>query len=82
MKLLKITQVRSVNGAIYAHRSTVRALGLRKIGQTVYHNDTPQVRGMVHSVNYMVSLEEVSEKPKEIIKEKKSGYKVVKAKKA
>lgn len=37
---------------------------------------------MVHSVNYMVSLEEVSEKPKEIKKEKKSGYKIVKAKKA
>jgi large subunit ribosomal protein L30 len=80
MKVLKITQVRSVNGAIFAHRSTVRALGLRKIGQSVYHNDTPQLRGMVHSVNYMVSMEEVSEKPKEVKKEKKSGYKVFKAK--
>ena len=82
MKLLKITQVRSVNGTMQPHRDTVRTLGLRKIGQTVYHTDTPQIRGMVHSVSYLVSMEETGEKPKEVKKEKKSGYKIVKAKKA
>lgn len=82
MKFLKITQVRSTNGAIFAHRDTVRTLGLRKIGQTVYHNDTPQVRGMVNLVKYMVSCEAVDKKPEVVKKEKKTGYKVTKAKKA
>ena len=82
MKLLKIKQVRSVNGTMQSHRDTVRTLGLRKIGQAVYHTDTPQIRGMVHAVNYLLSMEETSEKPKESKKEKKTGYKIVKAKKS
>lgn len=82
MKHLKITQVRSTNGAIFAHRHTVKALGLRRIGQTVYKKNTPQVRGMVDSVFYMVTCEEVSDIPKVEAKQKKTGYKVVKAKKS
>ncbi|MBX7151159.1 50S ribosomal protein L30 [bacterium] len=80
MSLLKITQVRSLNGAMEKHRATVRTLGLRKIGQTVYHNDTPQIRGMVESVRYIVSCESVNEKPKAQPKAE-AGYKVIKAKK-
>jgi large subunit ribosomal protein L30 len=82
MKFLKIKQVHSVNGTMQSHRDTVRTLGLRKIGQTVYHKDTPQIRGMVHAVSYLVSMEEASEMPKEVKKEKKTGYKVIKAKKS
>jgi large subunit ribosomal protein L30 len=36
----------------------VRALGLRKIHQTVEHNDTPDVRGMLHKVRHLVEVEE------------------------
>ena len=39
------------------HRATVRGLGLRRIRQTVELKDTPQVRGMINSVNYLVRLE-------------------------
>jgi len=43
---MKVTQVRSVNGADRKQRDTLRSLGLRKIGHTVEVNDTPQAKGM------------------------------------
>ena len=39
-------------------RATVKALGLRKIGQTVTHDDTPQIRGMIHKIDFMLDVEE------------------------
>jgi large subunit ribosomal protein L30 len=36
----------------------LRALGLRRIGHTVLHNDTPAIRGMVNTVNYLLKVEE------------------------
>ncbi len=80
MKFLKIKQERSVNGAMERHRRTVRALGLHRIGETVYQNDSAQLRGMIESVRYMVTWELVDSKPKEEKKTKKAGYKVVKSK--
>jgi large subunit ribosomal protein L30 len=56
---LKITQRRSKNGADKGQRDTLRSLGLRRIGQTVEHADTPQLRGMIHKVRHLL---EVSEK--------------------
>jgi large subunit ribosomal protein L30 len=56
---LKITQVKSLSGRIEKHRRTIRALGLRKMNQAVVHNDTPQIRGMVNSVSFMLKVEEV-----------------------
>ena len=82
MKFLKITQSRSINGAMQKHRDTIHTLGLRRIRQTVYHTDTPQIRGMIAAVNYMVAWELVDQKPKAEKKIKKKGYKVVKAKHA
>ena len=79
MKLLKITQVKSTNKGMMSQISTVRSLGLRKIGQSVYHKDTPQIRGMITAVNHLVAFELVSEKPKP--EAKHAGYKIVKAKK-
>jgi large subunit ribosomal protein L30 len=55
---LKVTQVKSKNGADGRQRDTLRSLGLRKIGQTVEHGDTPQIRGMVHKVAHLVKVEE------------------------
>lgn len=54
---LKVTQVKSVIGTIQAHRACVRGLGLKRIGHTVEVEDTPAVRGMINTVNYLVKCE-------------------------
>ena len=59
MANLKVTQVRSSIGTKPKHRGTLRALGLRRIGQTVEHEDSPQLRGMLRIVASMVSVEEL-----------------------
>jgi len=58
MSTLKITQVKSRNGADQRQLDTLRSIGLRKIGQTVEQEDTPQMRGMVHAVRHLVKVEE------------------------
>jgi large subunit ribosomal protein L30 len=57
-KEIKITQTGSTIGRIPAHRKTVRALGLRRIGHTVVQKDTPAIRGMINTVNYLLKVEE------------------------
>ena len=59
MAKLKITLVRSTNSSNQKHRRTVSALGLHKIGDSVEHEDTPAIRGMVRQISYLVSCEEV-----------------------
>lgn len=61
MATLKIRQVRSVNGERRSHRETIRALGLRRIRDTVTHEDTPQIRGMIDKVQHLLEVEEVDE---------------------
>jgi large subunit ribosomal protein L30 len=56
---LRITQVRSTISHIARNRATVRALGLKKIGQTVEVPDNDATRGMVRAVRFLVSVEEV-----------------------
>jgi large subunit ribosomal protein L30 len=56
---IKVKLVKSTIGALPRHRATVRALGLRKIGSSRIHDDTPVIKGMVKQVNYLVSTEEV-----------------------
>jgi large subunit ribosomal protein L30 len=58
MNDLKITQRRSKNGADKRQRETLRSLGLRRIGHTVEHADTPQLRGMIHKVRHLVEVSE------------------------
>jgi large subunit ribosomal protein L30 len=58
MSSLRITQVKSRNGANQRQLDTLRSIGLRKIGHTVEQQDTPQVRGMVHAVRHLVKVEE------------------------
>jgi large subunit ribosomal protein L30 len=53
-----IKQVRSVNGTNAKQRDTLRSLGLRRIGHTVERPDSPQLRGMLHSVRHLVTVEE------------------------
>lgn len=57
-KEIKITQVRSTIGRLPAHRRTVQALGLRRIGHTVVQKDSPAIRGMVNAVSYLLKVEE------------------------
>ena len=59
MSPLKVTQIRSVIGSREGHKRTVRALGLKRIRDSRVHEDTPQVRGMIHKVQHLVQAEEV-----------------------
>jgi len=56
-KKIKVTLVKSMNGCKREHRATVRGLGLRRMHQTVEVVDTPQTRGMIRAVNYLVRAE-------------------------
>jgi large subunit ribosomal protein L30 len=56
---LQVTLRKSTVGANPSARGTVRALGLRRIGQTVELPDDPAVRGQVRAVRYLVTVEEV-----------------------
>ncbi|ARC83695.1 MAG: 50S ribosomal protein L30 [Clostridium argentinense] len=58
MAKLKITLTKSLIGRKKDHIATVNALGLKKIGKTVEHEETPQIRGMVNKVNYLLKVEE------------------------
>jgi large subunit ribosomal protein L30 len=54
---IKVTQTKSTNRRLEAHKACVRGLGLRRIGHTVEVEDTPSVRGMINRVSYMVQVE-------------------------
>ena len=55
---LKITQIKSAIGYKKKAKATLKALGLRKMHQTVEQVDSPVLRGMVNRVNYLVKVEE------------------------
>jgi large subunit ribosomal protein L30 len=55
---LKITQIRSATGTKPKQRGTLRALGLRRINQTVERPDRPEIRGMIGRVPHLVTVEE------------------------
>ena len=57
-KELKVTLVKSRFGRLKSHKACVAGLGLRKIHQTVTVLDTPENRGMINRVSYLLSVEE------------------------
>lgn len=59
MARIKITQVRSVINRPPNQRATMVALGLRKMNQSVEHENTPAIAGMVRTVSHLVNVEEV-----------------------
>ncbi|MFM9281630.1 50S ribosomal protein L30 [Paenibacillus jiagnxiensis] len=59
MSKLQITLVRSLIGRPGTQRTTVNTLGLRKVNQTVVHNDNPAIRGMINQVSHLVSVKEI-----------------------
>jgi large subunit ribosomal protein L30 len=57
-KMLRITLVKSAIGYSERHKATVRALGLRRLNQSVVHKDTPTLQGMLRKINHLVLIEE------------------------
>lgn len=58
-KRLRITYVRSAIGYSLRQKGTIRALGLKRLGDVVEQQDSPVLRGMVHSVRHLVQVEEI-----------------------
>lgn len=58
VKKLRITLVKSAIGYSETHKATIRALGLRRMNQTVEQADSPAIRGMLMKVNHLVKVEE------------------------
>jgi large subunit ribosomal protein L30 len=59
MSKLKVTYVKSAIGYNKRQKSTIKALGLRKLNQSIEHDDTPVIRGMINSGSHLVAVEEV-----------------------
>ncbi|HFC12490.1 MAG TPA: 50S ribosomal protein L30 [Anaerolineae bacterium] len=59
MAKLKITYTKSSIGYVKGQKGTIRALGLRKLYQTVEQDDNPVIRGMVNKVRHLVTVEEI-----------------------
>ncbi|MGD8574466.1 MAG: 50S ribosomal protein L30 [Gammaproteobacteria bacterium] len=57
-KSVKVTLVRSMSGRLAAHQACVRGLGLRRMHQSVTVIDTPENRGMINKVSYLLQVEE------------------------
>lgn len=56
-KTIKVTLVKSLIGRIEGHRACARGLGLRKLNQTVEVIDTPENRGMINKISYLLKCE-------------------------
>jgi len=57
-KSLQVTLVKSPIGYTKDQKATVRALGLRRMNQTVEHKDSPAIRGMLNKISHLVQVEE------------------------
>lgn len=57
-KQLKVTLVKSRHGRLENHKACIRGLGLRRINESVMVPDTPENRGMINRVSYLLSVEE------------------------
>lgn len=61
-KILRITLVRSPIGYTQRQKSTVRALGLHRMNETVQHQDTPVLRGMMNKVIHLIKVVEIEDR--------------------
>ncbi|MBZ9689457.1 50S ribosomal protein L30 [Clostridium estertheticum] len=59
MAKVKLTLVKSLIGRKKEHIATVNALGLRKIRKEIEHEETPQIKGMINKVSYLLKIEQV-----------------------
>lgn len=60
MAKIKVTKTRSAINRTKTQKLTLESLGLRKIGQVVEHDATPNIIGMVNKVKHLVSVEEMN----------------------
>ena len=58
MAKLKVTQIRSAQDKGRKQRGTIRALGMKRVGHSVVHEDRPEIRGMITAVSHLVTVEE------------------------
>ncbi|OGT08034.1 MAG: 50S ribosomal protein L30 [Gammaproteobacteria bacterium RBG_16_37_9] len=58
-KKLRVTLVKSTNKKLQSHKACVCGLGLRRIGHVVEVQNTPENRGMINAVNYLLKVEEI-----------------------
>ncbi len=58
VKMVKLTLIRSKHGRLASHKACVAGLGLRRMHQTVQVIDTPENRGMINKIQYMLNIEE------------------------
>lgn len=58
MSTITVTLIKSTNGRLQSHKDCVRGLGLRKINHTVDVQDTPENRGMINKVSYLLKVSE------------------------
>jgi large subunit ribosomal protein L30 len=59
---LRVTYSKSAIGYSKDQKATVQALGLKRLHQTVEHTDTPQIRGMIHKIQHLVTIDPAGEK--------------------
>jgi len=57
-KKIRVSQTKSGHGRLKSHKATLVGLGLRRIRHTVELDDTPEIRGMINKISYMVKVEE------------------------
>ena len=67
--MLKITQIKSTIGYKPKAKRTLSALGLKRINHYVEKSDTPQIRGMLRIIDYLIKVEEVQVRDQDIKKE-------------
>jgi large subunit ribosomal protein L30 len=60
MTKLKVKLVRSAVSRGQKQQGTVRALGLKRLGHEVVHEDRPEIRGMIRTIGHLVEVEELS----------------------
>ena len=59
-RAVRVTLVKSTIGCIASHRACVRGLGLRRINQSVTLTSSPEIRGMINAISYLLRVEELS----------------------
>ena len=57
MSKIKVTLIKSLSGRLKAHQACARGLGIKKIHKTIEINDTPDNRGMMNKINYLLKIE-------------------------
>src|SRR5579883_97476 len=77
MSQLRVTWVRSSIGCNARQKATVRALGLRRLHHTVFHEESPAVLGMLHAVRHLVEVQPASDGDLQPAKKAKAVVKVI-----